>query len=62
MLYNDSNNFCNKKYIVVMEELLPYMISDAFSRPIHHKLSGRFLYPEPGRGIKIHVKFIVSFF
>ena len=40
---------------ISQEDILPYMISDAFSRPIHHELFDRFLYPEPGRGIKIHV-------
>jgi len=34
---------------ISQEDLFPYVISDAFSRPIHHKLFDRFLYPEPGR-------------
>lgn len=35
---------------ISQEDILPYMVSDAFSRPIHHELFDRFLYPEPGRG------------
>ncbi|XP_020624216.1 polymerase delta-interacting protein 2-like [Orbicella faveolata] len=34
---------------ISQEDVLPYMVSDAFSRPIHHELFDRFLYPEPGR-------------
>jgi len=35
---------------ISQEDVLPYMVSDAFSRPIHHELFDRFLHPEPGRG------------
>ncbi|XP_078355317.1 polymerase delta-interacting protein 2-like [Oculina patagonica] len=34
---------------ICQEDILPYGVADAFSRPIHHELFDRFLYPEPGR-------------
>ena len=32
------------------EDVLPYNISDPFSRPIHHELFDRFFYPKQGKG------------
>ena len=35
---------------ISQEDVLPYGISDIFSRPIHHELFDKFLFAEPKRG------------